>query len=88
MKKLILAFVLTFSTVTFAQTEKKTEAGSPKTEKTATECFSTKKSIPLTCVKVEENEKNDTSLKRVPAVRPERKTVAKEEKKTSSSGHR
>jgi hypothetical protein len=90
MKKLILAFVIAYSTVTFAQTGKKTEANSSKSGKTATECYSTKKSIPLTCVRVEdkEGEQNDTSLKKAPVVKPERKTISKEDKKTGSSGQK
>jgi hypothetical protein len=89
MKKLIFAFVTVFSTVTLAQTEKKTEAKSSKTEKMRTECYSTKESIPLTCIRVEEKkqEKNDTSLK-TPAVKPEKKTDPKENKKANSSGHK
>jgi hypothetical protein len=90
MKKLIFAFVIAFSAVTFAQTGKKIEAKSSKTVKLMTECKSTKENIPLTCVKVEEKEqeKNDTSFKRAPALKPERKTVAKEDKKTSYPGNK
>jgi hypothetical protein len=88
MKKLIFAFVIAFTTGTFAQTGKKTEAKSSKTEKTTTECYSTKESIPLTCVKVEEKEteKNNLSVEKAPAVKPEKKIVVKEDKKPGSAG--
>jgi hypothetical protein len=73
MKKLIFTFVIGFSTITFGQTGKKLEAKPSKTTKVKTECYSTKEHVPLTCVRVadDEGEKKD-SLKKSPATKPKK----------------
>jgi hypothetical protein len=86
MKKLISVFVIAISTITFAQSEKKTTSGTSKTEKMETECFSTKKNIPLTCVRKEsDSQKEQTPSEKTPVGKTESKTTIKEDKKAESS---
>jgi hypothetical protein len=91
MKKLIFVFLIAISTITHAQTAKKiTSKPTEKKSKMATECYSTKERIPLTCVRIpEDNEpvKNKVPVKKEPSQKP-KETNSKESKKTDPSDHK